>query len=184
MQNTAKSTWHLLWPGWAYKWEMWIRSSSRSGNARSEDPEDVTSSAPNSFSFSFYQLMAVCVLFTGTGHRCGFLCVCSSAALRVPVPSTSELVCINTWDETHICSVVKLLPLMLWVWVKVFLFLLTLCLFFLLFSDKWNQAKTLVFQNKYPDRMPDKLHMVCIIDLFAWELAKKNCWSQGSPPTP
>lgn len=117
--------------------------------------------------------------FTGMGHRCGFLDAYSSAALRVLVPNTSELGHINNWDETHICSVVKLLPLMFW--VKVFFFLLTLCLFFLLISDQWNQAKTLVFQNKYPDWMPDKLHMVCIIVLFAWELAKKPAEVRAAP---
>ena len=119
---------------------------------------------------------------TGVGHRCGLLAVCVQALLwRILMPNTLELARTKTWDETRICYLVKLLPSMFCVWIKVFLVLLTLCLFFLLFSDKRNQAETLVFQNKYPDWTPHKLHMVCIIDLFSWELAKKSCWSQGRP---
>lgn len=161
---------------------MWIRSNSHSGNVRSEDPRGcIVLSSQQLLIFFLPAYGGLCPGSWALASSVVYLMCVQVLFWRVLVPNTLELVHTNTWDETHICYLVKLLPLMFWVWVKVFLVLLALCLFFLLFSDKRNQAKTLVFQNKYPDWMAHKLHMVCIIDLFSWELAKKNCWSQGRP---
>lgn len=161
---------------------MWIRSNSHSGNARSENPKGcIVLNSQQLLLFFLPSYGGLCPRSRARAISVVYSMCVQALLWRVLVPNTLELAHSNTWGETHICYLMKLLPLMFWVWVEVFLFLLTLCLFFLLFSDKWNEAKTLVFQNKYPDWMPHKLHMVCIIDLFSWELAKKSCWSQGRP---
>lgn len=93
---------------------------------------------------------------------------------------TSEQAHSNTWDETNLllCGIAAIDILGLGQsFFHFYLFYASSFSFLMTNETKWR----LVFQNKYSDRMPHKLHMVCIIDLFSWELAKKNCWSQGSP---
>lgn len=158
---------------------MWIRRGSHCGNVRSEDPRGCRALNPQQLPFLFPA--APGGLCPSPGLGCGLLHECpragqKGAGAKHLGASTHQYLGWNLClllcgiDAIGILGLDQILPVFAY-----FIPLLSL------FSGKRNQVETLVFQNKYPDRLSRKLHMVCIMDLFSRELTEKNCWSQGRP---